>query len=195
MATANDLAACLEDPAFAEATGALGDAVVSVRASETPQALTLRIADHRVRLEAGAAEDADLVATLGGTALRPEIDTAGSRPELAEWVAKVFDPPVPPWQECGERFWSVLKPMAGAPGALLLVNLDDNGRRRYGSKDVAAYEIHGTTDGLVEVLTGRASMMEAAFEGTVSVRGGFPDLSVLSGAGFEIRYGRRATGG
>jgi hypothetical protein len=31
--------------------------------------------------------------------------------------------------------------------------------------------------------------MEAAYDGTVLVRCSFPDLSVLSGAGFRIRYG------
>ena len=102
---------------------------------------------------------------------------------------------MPPWQECGERFWSVLERMSGAPGALLLVNLDDGERRRYGRQHCAAHEIHATTDGLLTVLTGRVSLMEAAFDGTVRVRGTFPDLSVLSGAGFEIRYGDRATGG
>jgi hypothetical protein len=41
----------------------------------------------------------------------------------------------------------------------------------------------------VSVFTGRVSLMEAAYDGTVCVRCRFPDLSVLSGAGFEIRYG------
>ena len=39
------------------------------------------------------------------------------------------------------------------------------------------------------MLGGRTPLVDAAFAGKVFVRGTFPQLSVLSGAGFRIRYG------
>jgi hypothetical protein len=45
------------------------------------------------------------------------------------------------------------------------------------------------------VLTGRAPLIVAAYEGIVFIRGSFPELSVLTGAGFAVRYGRDAGDG
>lgn len=189
-AVARDLAACLEDPAFGEETR-LARGVVTARSATTPQAVTLRIADGAVSIAHGAAEDAQVTATaeLGARDGAPRIEGSDEHPELAEWLSRLLDPPTPAWPEAAERFWEVLSRMPGAPPALLVVDLEGGGERRFGSEGGAACEIHGAPDGLVPVFTGRASMMEAAFEGAVYVRGRFPDLSVLSGAGFAIRYG------
>jgi hypothetical protein len=189
-AIARDLAACLEDSSFADATRRTRG-VVSVRSASTPQSVTLRVARGAVSLAHGAADDAEVTATaeLGGSVdAEPVIETSGARSELAEWLSRLLHPPVPPWTEAAARFWSVLSAMPGAPTALLVVALDD-GERRFGSAHGQACEIHGSINGLLAVLTGRSSLMEAAFDATVYVRGSFPDLSVLSGAGFEIRFG------
>ena len=84
--------------------------------------------------------------------------------------------------------------MRGAPEGLLVVNLDTGDERRFGAEG-GAYEIHGPTAGLVAVLTGRARLIDAAYEGIVFIRGSFPELSVLTGAGFAVRYGRDAGDG
>jgi hypothetical protein len=191
-AIAADLRARLEDSAFAEQAQRLEDATVSVGAADTPQAVTLRIGDRAISLAHGAAEGADVSATVegdGGLSTGPALRGADEHPELAEWLRGLLDPPAPPWPRAAERFWSVLSEMSGAPPALLVVNLDDGERQRYGAEHGRAYEIHGHTDGLLGVLTGRVSLLEAAYGGTVYVRGSFPEVSVLTGAGFAIRFG------
>jgi hypothetical protein len=196
-AIVRDLAACLEDRSFADATRRAAG-VVGIRSASTPQAVTLRIADGAISIAHGTAEDAEVTATAelsGGEDAHPRIEGSGKRPELAEWLSRLLEPPAPRWPEAAERFWAVLSRMRGAPDGLLVVDLDGGDRRRFGSEAGSACEIQGSPDGLLSVLTGRVSLMEAAFEGTVYVRGRFPDLSVLSGAGFRIRYGDRAPDG
>jgi hypothetical protein len=189
-ALARDLAACLEDNDFdAETRGAHG--VVAVRSASTPEAATLRIENGRVSISHGADEDADVTATavLAGSDGAPRIDGSREHPKLAEWASRLLDPPTPAWPEAAERFWAVLSSKPGAPGAMLAVDLETGKERRFGSDAGSACEVHGPPAGLVSVFTGRVSLMEAAYDGTVCVRCRFPDLSVLSGAGFEIRYG------
>jgi hypothetical protein len=196
-AIARDLGACLEDPSFADLTRRVVG-VVAIRSASTPEAATLRIADGSVSIAHGKANDAEVTATAelsGSQSADPRIEGSGDRPELAQWLSWVLDPPAPRWPEAAERFWAVLSRMRGAPDALLVVDVDGGDRRRFGAENGAACEIHGTPAGLVTVFTGRATLMEAAFERAVHVRGRFPDLSVLSGAGFEIRYGGRASDG
>jgi hypothetical protein len=196
-AIARDLAACLEDPSFADATRRAAG-VVGIRSASTPEAVTLRIADGAISIAHGTTENAEVTATaeLSGTEdADPHIEGSGKHPELAEWLSRVLDPPAPRWPDAAERFWAVLSRMRGAPDGLLVIDLDGGDRRRFGSEVGSACEIQGSPDGLVAVFTGRTSVMEAAFEGTVYVRGRFPDLSVLSGAGFQIRYGGRAPDG
>ena len=78
--------------------------------------------------------------------------------------------------------------MPGAPPALLVA--DDAGQsRRFGAEDGDAYEIQGSPEALVRVLTGRLPLLDAAHGGEVAIRGSFPAISVLTGAGFRVRYG------
>lgn len=188
-ALGNDLAARLQDPAFAEATRRVRG-VVSLRDASTPQAATIRVGDQGVTVTHGVAETAELRAKvdLGGTG-EPELDGAREHPELADWLRALLNAELPGWPEAAERFWSVLSRMAGAPAALRVVDLETGEDRRYGSPRGRAYEVQGPADGLVDVLSGRASVVDAAFAGRVFVRGSFPELSVLSGAGFRVRYG------
>ena len=190
-AIAHDLASCLGDRSFAEQTDRVRG-VVGVRSTDTPEAATIRIGDDTVSISHGVADDAEVVATAGlsrAADTSPRIEGGREHPDLAGWVARVLDPPTPPWPAAAERFWSVLSPMPGAPPALVVVDLDGDERRRFGAAEGRACELHGAPDGLVAVLTGRVSAMEAAYDRTVLVRCSFPDLSVLSGAGFRIRYG------
>jgi hypothetical protein len=191
-ALANDLTSALTNAAFADATRT-ASGTVAIRSALTPQAATVRVADGRVELAHGTDGDADVSATIGAAGDGgAAIDGSG---ELAEWAARLLDPPLPSWQQAAERFWAVLSSRSGAPHALLVVELGSGEQRRFGSEDGSACELHGAADGLVALLTGRTSMIEAAFEGAVQIRGTFPDLSTLSGAGFEIRYGDGAVDG
>jgi hypothetical protein len=194
-ATANDLEACLADADFAAATESLRG-VVSLRTAATPQAVTLRLDVDEVSLAHGFDAAADVRVTVAEDHAGPptEVEGATEHPELAGWVERLLEPPEPAWADAAERFWSALSKMRGAPEGLLVVNLDTGDELRFGA-DAGGYEIHGPTVGLVTVLTGRAPLIDAAYEGTVFIRGSFPELSVLTGAGFAIRYGRNAGDG
>ena len=193
-ALANDLTGRLEEPAFAEATKRVRGAV-SLRDSRTPQAATIRIDDRGVALSHGFDETADLHATvvLPGI-VEPELEGGEQHPELARWLKALLSAPPPEWPEAGERFWSVLSRMEGAPAALRVVDLETGSDRRYGSPDAPAYEVHGRPDDLAAVFCGRDPVVDAAFEGRIFVRGSFPELSVLAGAGFRVRYEPAAEG-
>jgi hypothetical protein len=90
----------------------------------------------------------------------------------------------PDWPEAADRYWSVLSEMPGAPSGLRIVDLGSGEERAHG--DGRAYEIHGSSEALLEVLSGRAPLIDAAFEGKVFIRGTFAELSVLTGACFAI---------
>ena len=188
----NDLAARLEDDAFAEKTRRVRG-VVSLRDANTPQAATITIGDHGVELrhgfESGAEVRADLDLRGAGGA---EIEGADEHPELAGWLRALLDAPAPEWPQAAARFWETLSSMAGAPDALRVVELESGEERWFGSRHGPAYEIHGPAEGLVEVFSGRLPVVDAAFAGKVLLRGTFPQLSVLTGAGFRVRYGPRA---
>jgi hypothetical protein len=193
-ALGNDLTERLEDPGFAEATKRLHGAV-SVRDSRTPQAATIRIEDHGVGLSHGFDEKAELraVVRLPGIG-EAQLEGADQHPELAQWLKALLSGPPPEWPEAAEGFWAVLSRMSGAPAALRVVDLESGSDRTYGSPDARAYEVHGRADDLAAVFCGRDPVVDAAFDGRIFVRGSFPELSVLAGAGFRVRYEPAADG-
>ena len=92
----------------------------------------------------------------------------------------------PDWAGAADRYWSVLSGIPGAPSALRVVELDSGEERAHGDDDRSAYEIHGRPEALIEVFSGRAPLIDAAFERKVYIRGTFAELSVLTGACFAI---------
>jgi hypothetical protein len=190
-ALANDLAARLSEPAFATLTEGLRG-VVSVEDADTPQAVTVNLAADRLELTHGRADDADLrarCAFAGAERDPPELDGGDEHPALAEWALALLQSPAPDWEREAERFWSILSRLTGAPEALLVVERESDAAKRLGATGGRAYEIHGSAAQLAAVLGGRVPLIEAAFDGVVHVRGTFPELSVLTGAGYEARYG------
>jgi hypothetical protein len=185
---AADLAARLEDTSFVAETERLSG-VVSVRQSDGAQSATLRLAARAVSLSHGVAEDADLTATIDPDGAAPGVESDGEHPELARWLAALVGPPAVEWPEAAERYWSVLSALRGAPTALRVVDLDSSEERTYGSEGGPTYEIHGSREGLVGVFSGRTPLIDAAFEGRVLIRGTFPQLSVLTGACYAVRFG------
>jgi hypothetical protein len=190
-ALAADLGACLADGSFAADTAGLAGAI-SIRDAETPQAATLTIGEGRVAIVHGADPEADLTAAVRlplGSGPPGEFEPGEDTPaELARWLESLLTPPLPDWPDAAEAFWSALESMPGSPPALLVV--DETGQSlRFGAQQGDAYEIHGSTAALVRLLTGRVPLLDAAHGGEVAIRGSFPAISVLTGAGFRVRYG------
>ena len=189
-ALAADLRACLADPGFLERTATL-EGTVALRDSETPQAATLSLGAGSVAIAHGAAEEADLIATVTlplGSGTPGEFEPGEDAPPgLARWLEALLTPPLPSLPDAAERFWAALEPMPGAPPALLIV--DTAGESHRFGADGDAYEIHGPPGDLIGVLTGRVPLLDAAHAGAVAIKGTFPAISVLTGAGFRVRRG------
>lgn len=178
----------LADPRFAELTRAVSGAV-AIRQLSTPEAVTATIDAGTVSLAHGVDAGAELVAILaddGGPAEIPEADEA-DHPRLTAWLDALLEPSAD-WAGAAERFWSALAPRPGAPDALLVVELETGVQRRFGA-DGRAYEIHGRAADLTALLEGRRALITEAFERRILIRGSFPEISVLSGAAFDVRTG------
>jgi hypothetical protein len=48
--------------------------------------------------------------------------------------------------------------------------------------------VHGTSDALAGVFTGADSFLDEVFAGNLMVRGTLPQLSVMAGASFKVRF-------
>ena len=192
LALAADLRRCLQNGSFAERTlGLRGSIGLTMPEGQA----TLRLADGRVSLQHGDDRAADLRARANLDAPGPvEVETKGAEehPELAAWLEGLLQPPGDAWQQAADRFWSALSAMPGAPPALLVVEQGSGERHLCGEDEARAYEIHGSAPALVGVLSGRLPLLDAAAGGEVLVRGGFAEISVLSGAAFAIRFGEDA---
>ena len=66
-------------------------------------------------------------AVIDPEAAEPQVSGAEEHPRLAAWLARLVDPPLPSWEEAGERFWATLAGMEGAPEALVVVEVPDTG--------------------------------------------------------------------
>lgn len=181
LGVASDLRARLQDAGFGERTeGLRGSAAVRSASGETA---TLRLSEEGVSVRHGFDEGAEVRAVADRV-----IEGEGGHPELAGWLREVLDPPGADWRQAGKSFWSVLEGMPGAPAALLVVETESGEQERYGSAEGRAYELHGKPADLVAVLSGRLPLLDAAFEGRAHLRGTFPEISVLSGAGHRLRH-------
>jgi hypothetical protein len=192
LALAADLRRCLEDDSFAEATARLRG---SIGLATHEGMATLRLADGVVSLHRGDDREADLRARADLAApgpVEPETKGGEEHPQLAAWLQRLLQPPDEDWWAAADRFWSTLEPRRGAPQALLVVESASGERHLCGGEEKVAYEIHGPAAALVAVLSGRLQLLDAAAGGAVQLRGGFADISVLSGAAFAVRFGGEA---
>jgi hypothetical protein len=185
-AMAAELERRLGDPAFAERTGGL-TGVAAVRAAGTPEAASFELADGAISLRHGAAGAAATV-TLGAAGRwdGEPIAAEDEHPELAAWLRALTAPPETPWREAAARFWAELEGRPGAPGSLLVAELDSGESERFGEGE-PAYEIRAPEPTLVALLEGRAALITEAFERRAYIRGSFPAISVLSGASARVR--------
>ncbi len=188
-----DLKQRLTDPGFASLTRELRG-VAAARVGATPEAATIAL-DGTIALTHGIDERATLIATLdsGGRLAEDPIQGADEEPALAAWLRDALAPPPAAWDRAAARFWAALESLPGAPRGLLVVNLDTGEREQFGSVE-RPYELHGSTAALLALLEGRSELIEQAFERGIFIRGSFPEISLLAGAGFRVRMGDLADG-
>jgi hypothetical protein len=187
-ALAAELERRLSDDEFASLTKGLTGAP-ALRAASTPEAATFELGEDAIAIRPGTA-GAHATATLDATGRWDGGPIAGEseHPELAAWLRSLASPPETPWREAGARFWEELGHSPGAPGSLVVVELDGDETERFGDGE-PTYEIRAPEGTLVALLEGRAALIDEAFARRAFIHGSFREISVLEGASARVRMG------
>ncbi|GGM04567.1 hypothetical protein GCM10011594_26000 [Nakamurella endophytica] len=94
-------------------------------------------------------------------------------------------PPLPDWRSAAEGFWSRVRTDPGMPATVQVRCRDESLVLGDG---LPRYEILGEADDLAKFFTGRTQLLSALKNGRLSVRGTFPQLSVMVGASWKARW-------
>lgn len=170
--------------------GALSRAegTVALRSHDTPQAATIAFRGKEIAVSSGvfAAPDATVVVDLRAR-FSPAEEPAGNT-ELADVALRALTPPLPPWPEAAQRFWSLTRDLPGMPDVLVVVEEGEGGRaeERFGDGS-SEYLLAGSPDVLAGVLTGTDDFLLALSSG-LRVKGTWAQLSVLTGASWKVRF-------
>lgn len=160
------------------------DGAVALRLADG-QAATLRFAEGDIHVVHGTADDVETVELIAD----PEYTLEDATGPLAEALMRLLNPPLPQWRDAATSFWSVNKGTPGFPGQLRLVCTDD-GEELVLGEGMDVYEIHGSSQALAEVLSGRGeSFLMVVASGAIAVVGGVGQLSVMCGAHWRVRFG------
>ena len=165
----------------------------------TPQSATIRIDEHGVLLSPRRRRRRRSARDRRPARRRPSRRSRAraSTRQLAEWLRDLLTRRARRLARRGGALLGGARDDARRARGAARRRADEGGEeRRYGAPDGRRLRAsrRGQSD-LVEVLCGGTALVDAAFAGKVFVRGSFPQLSVLTGAGFRIRYGTGERGG
>ncbi|PXX58473.1 hypothetical protein DFR70_114157 [Nocardia tenerifensis] len=172
-----------------------GDAVaacagtIAVRSHDTPQAVTVTIADDVVAVSSGVFAEPDISVTVdlnGRCALVGELSDAD---DLAVAVQALLSPPLPEWRAAAESFWAAARSVPGIPNMLVAITEGPDGIDQHvvGAGDTH-YVIAGPPELLAGIFSGADDLIAALSTGLVGVRGTLSQLSVLVAASWKVRY-------
>ena len=168
--------------------------VVALKSSVDPQAVTIRFAAGRVRVERGVASDsgmvieADLNRMNEPGAPKPKVSGAARHPKFALAVSKVLEPPAGTWQEEARRFWEFARGHPGMPAAMLVVCTDDGARLVLGETE-PQYELHGSAFALGSVFTGGSVLGQDLLDGKLCAVGSLQHTAELTGRSLAFMMG------
>ncbi|RFS87376.1 hypothetical protein D0T12_03875 [Actinomadura spongiicola] len=163
--------------------------VVGVRSSTDHQSATLRFGRGGVRVVHGVSGDADLVvgcdpATEFEVHALPGTPIDGGR--LAALNA-VLNPPLPSWQDAATRFWSLTGDDPGMPGQIV-VKCSGSGEELVLGDGPAGVVLTGSADQLARTFSGLGNLFDDLYSGALSLVGTLPQLSVLCGAHWKVKF-------
>lgn len=186
LSVATRLRRAAADPALAaqlqQASG-----TVSIISSADPQTATLEFAGSVVHVRHGADVNAPCVS------FDPEVEfevaqvSGSDSDEWADALNALLNPPVSSWRDAAEHFWNVAGTDPGMPSELVVVNADDGTEARFGQPG-ASYTVRGTSENLSAVLSGNGNFIVAAASGLIDVVGTLPQLSVMCGAHWKVKF-------
>lgn len=168
-------------------TQTLRNGVVVIRAAADTQVVTAEVVDERILVTSGAHSAPDVVLTVD-LARRFEVVGAevDGREELASAVTSMLRPQLPVWQDAAQAFWQSTRADGGMPRRLV-VQCSEGGELELG-EGLPRYVVHGSPDKLAGLFSGADSFLDEVFAGNLLVRGTLPQLSVMAGASFKVRF-------
>lgn len=165
------------------------EGTIAVRSHDTPQAVTVAIADGLVAVSSGVFVEPDISVTVDlnrRCALVGEPDGAG---DLTDAVRALLSPPLPDWRAAAESFWAAARSVPGIPDMLVAITEGPDGIDQHvvGAGDTH-YVIAGPPELLAGIFSGADDLIAALSTGLVGVRGTLSQLSVLVAASWKVRY-------
>ena len=106
--------------------------------------------------------------------------------ELREWD-RLLHPPRPDWRVCAEEFWRHTAADRGMPAELVVSCADADGGSLVLGGGAPSFGITADARSLQLLFTGALQPDDAVRSGRISVRGTFPQLSVIVGATWKVR--------
>lgn len=162
---------------------------VSLRSHNTPQRATIDFGGREVAVLAGAVgpDELSLTVDLDDRFGVEGIDEAHHT--LGDQVLAVLRPRLPDWRQAAETFWASTRNLPGMPAQLICIckSADSCQEITLGSGD-SRYSIAGSAESLARVFSGADDLLTKELAGSVEVRGTLPQLSVMTGASWKVRY-------
>lgn len=163
--------------------------VVVIKSASDAQAATLESTGDLLRIVSGVSADALVVLTVD-LERRLEVVEASTEgcDELLATITALIRPSLPQWAEAARDFWSVAGADPGMPSLLVIQNDDDEGDVLELGAGLPRYLVQGSPDALAGLFTGADSFLDEVYAGNLKVRGTLPQLSVMAGASFKVRF-------
>lgn len=160
---------------------------VVIRSASDAQVVTVEVVDARILVTRGPSAAADVVLIVD---LSRRLEVVGAevdgREDLASAMSQALRPQLPDWQDAAQAFWQSTGGDAGMPSRLVIQSVDD-GELELGA-GLPRYVVHGSPDKLAGLFSGADSFLDEVFAGNLLVRGTLPQLSVMAGASFKVRF-------
>jgi len=191
---------------FSASSGA--PAVVVVKSATDSQAATVELTADAIHVVSGARPDATAVLTVDLTrrlaitesstqaSADDSADNSGGLGDVVARVSALLNPPLPPWDEAAREFWASTCDDPGMPRALVVQKTNGTEDDAAGKDDevlelgtgLPCYVVRGSADALAGLFTGADSFLDEVYAGNLKVRGTLPQLSVMAGASFKVRF-------
>jgi hypothetical protein len=158
----------------------------ALRAVEDPQAVTLTFGEGRVHIVHGASPGADHRSDLD---IAAPLGLAGqeSDPALAS-LQQLLQPRLAAWQDLARSFWDLTSGDRGMPARLDVTCTDDATETLVLGSGEPRYAISGQSAQLQRIFFGTDDILTAAYVGAIGIEGTLPQLSVMTGASWKVRF-------
>jgi hypothetical protein len=163
--------------------------IVVIKSSADAQVASVEVDDEEIRVISGANPGANAVLTVDLTRRLEVVEfSAEGHHGLVAMISALIMPALPPWSDAAHEFWRTTGPDAGMPGTLVIQNAEQDGDVLELGAGLPRYIVSGTPDALAGLFTGADSFLAEVYAGNLKVRGTLPQLSVMAGASFKVRF-------